>query len=236
MSITTILQLYKRPEYLQEQLNAVMNQTIKTDKIIIVHNEGDINFDYPENVQLIYSKPNMKFHLRFAIGLLADTEYVSFLDDDTIPQPGWYQNCINTIKRHDCLCVTNGRMYIPPNTWAAPGWGNPCNDEVLGDFGGHAWFLKTKNLQYMWRDKINEYNNGEDIMLSANLQLYGNIPTYVPPHPITNINIWGSDPKTAAKYGSDSVASWKVREEHYDERFKLIDFYHKKGWKLVNIR
>jgi len=175
----------------------------------------------------------MKFHLRFAVGLLADTEYVSFLDDDTIPQPGWYQNCINTIERHDCLCVTNGRIFIPPKSWAGPGWGNPTDNEVLVDFGGHAWFLRTKNLQYMWRDKIYEYQNGEDIMLSANLQIFGNIPTFVPPHPLTNMSIWGSDPEKAKKYGSDSVAHWITQPTHFEERFRLIETYKSKGWKTI---
>ena len=235
--ITTILQIFKRPQYLKEQLEAIKNQTIKSDKLIIVHNEGNIKekFDIPLDAQLIYANPNMKFHLRFAIGLLVDTEYVSFLDDDTIPQPGWHQNCIDTINRHDCLCVTNGRIFIPPNTWAGPGWGNPCDNEVLVDFGGHAWFLRTRNLQYMWGDKILEYENGEDIMLSANLQIYGGIPTYVPPHPVDNKSIWGSDREKAIKYGSDSVAHWITEPTHFRKRFELIDGYVKRGWNILNV-
>lgn len=234
MKVTTVLQIYKRPEYLKEQIQAVVSQTVKSDKIIVVHNEGDVKFDYPDNVELIYANPNLKFHLRFAIGLLADTEYVSFLDDDTIPQPRWYENCVETIKRHDCLCVTNGRLFIPPNQWAAPGWGNPSSGEILVDFGGHAWFLRQENLKYMWYDKIYEYKNGEDIMLSANLQIHGNIPTYAPPHPPTDRDMWGSDPEKAMKYGSDKVAHWLVQPTHNQERFELINKYVEKGWKLVN--
>lgn len=232
--ITTILQIFKRPEYLQEQLEAIANQTVKSEHIIIVHNEGEVDFEYPDNVQLIYANPNTKFHLRFAVGLLVDTEYVSFLDDDTIPQTGWNQNCIDTIKKHDCLCVTNGRIFVPPQSWAAPGWSNPCDKEVLVDFGGHAWFLKSENLQYMWRDKIHEYNNGEDIMLSANLKRYGNIPTYVPPHPVDNKEIWGSDPEKAMKFGNDNVAHWIIEPTHSEERFALVRNYAKKGWETIN--
>ena len=236
MKVTTILQLYKRPEYLKEQIAAVITQTVKSDKIIIVHNEGDVKFDYPDNVELIYANPNLKFHLRFAIGLLADTEYVSFLDDDTIPQPRWYENCIKTIERHDCLCVTNGRLFVPPNQWAAPGWGNPTNEEFLVDFGGHAWFLRQENLKYMWYDKIYEYKNGEDIMLSANLQIHGNIPTYVPPHPSADTSLWGSHPEKATKYGSDKVAHWIVQPSHYQERTDLIKNYTDNGWNLINTK
>jgi len=235
LNIITIIQIYKRPAYLQEQIEAVKNQTIKSDKIVIVHNEGEIKFKYPKDIQLVYANPNLKFHLRYAIGLLLDTEYISILDDDTIPQSGWYENCIETIKRHDCICVTNGRIVDRKNkTQYGPGWSNPSNKEVLVDFGGHALFFKKSTLKYMWHDEIVEYNNGEDIQLSANAQIYGNIPTYVPPHPSENKNLWGADPVKAMKYGCDEVSFWIVnRETHNFERFKLIDEYVKKGWKLV---
>jgi len=234
--ITTIIQVYKRPEYLKEQLEAVKKQTVKSDKLIIVHNEGviDKNFEYPEGAQVVYANPNMKFHLRFAVGLLIDTEYVSFLDDDTIPQPGWYQNCLNTIEKHDCICVTNGRIVDRARkTQYGPGWSNPSNDEVEVDFGGHAWFMKKNNLKYMWFDEIIEYNNGEDIQLSANAQIFGKIPTFVPPHPANDMSIWGSDPKKAMEYGCDSVSSWIKNKNHNIERYKLFDEYVKKGWKLL---
>jgi GT2 family glycosyltransferase len=232
--ITTILQLYKRPDYLEEQLAAIKNQTLKSGEIIVVHNEGGVEFDYPENVQVVYVKPNMKFHIRFAVALLAKGDYISFLDDDTIIQKRWHENCIETIKKHDCLCVTNGRLFYPPDRWLAPGWGNPNEDEVKVDFGGHAWFLRRENLKYMWYDSVKEHQNGEDIMLSANLQIFGNIPTYVPPHPINKLELWGSHPDKARKYGSDSVASWIINKTHYEERFKLIEYYKKQGWRLQN--
>lgn len=234
--ITTILQLYKRPDYLKEQLDAVLKQSVKnnTDKIIIVHNEGNVNFEYPDNIQLIYANPNMKYHLRFAIAMLTDNEYISFLDDDTIPQKKWYENCLNTIKKHDCICVTNGRIVDRANkTQYGPGWSNPSDNEVEVDFGGHAWFLRKENLKYMWFDEIIEYNNGEDIQLSANAQIFAKIPTYVPPHPINDRDLWGSDPEKAMRFGCDEVASWINNPTHNKERYRLFDEYVKKGWKLI---
>ena len=234
MTITTILQIYKRKEYLQEQLEAIANQTLKTDELIIVHNEGDVKFDYPENAQIIYAKPNMKFHLRFAIGLLAKSDYVSFLDDDTIPSSKWYENCINTINKHDCICVTNGRIVDRKNKRQyGPGWSNPSDREVEVDFGGHAWFMKKRTLKYMWCDETMEHNNGEDIQLSANAQKYGGVPTFVPPHPLSDRSLWGSDPEKAMKYGCDPVSSWIINKTHNQERYNLFDKYVEKGWKLI---
>ncbi len=234
MLLTTILQVYKRPQYLIEQLIAIESQTVKSDKIIIVHNEGGFKFKYPKNVELIYAKPNRKFHLRFAIGLLETSDYLAFYDDDTIPGIRWIENCIETIKKHECVCVTTGRIVDRKNkTQLAPGWNNPSDNEHLVDFGGHSWVLQTKNLKYMWYDNSLNLNNGEDIQLSANSQIFGNIPTYVPPHPISDKTLWGTNPEKAMMYGCDPVSSWMVNLTHNEDRFKLFDEYVKKGWKLL---
>ena len=233
-TITTILQTYKRPEYLKEQLEAIKQQSIKSDKLIIVQNEGGYEFDFPENAQLIYAMPNMKFHLRFAIGLLATTDYVAFFDDDTLPCENWYKNCIDTINKHDCICVTNGRIVDRAKRQQyGPGWSNPSDQEVEADFGGHAWFLKKENLKYMWYEDPLFLDNGEDIQLSANCQRFGNIPTFVPPHPLSDKSLWGSNPDKAMKFGCDAVSSWKVNPSHNQERFDLFDKYVEKGWKLL---
>lgn len=233
MTITTILQIYKRKEYLAEQLEAIRNQTIKSDKIIVIHNEGDVKFDYPDNVQVIYSSENMRYHLRFAIGLLAQTEYVAFFDDDTIPGKNWYKNCVETIKKHDCICGTSGRIVDRKNNrQLAVGWATHNEDDVEVDFVGHSWVMRKNTLKYMWYDDIIEYNNGEDIQLSANAQLFGKIPTFVPPHPISDKTMWGSG-DNAMKYGSDKVASYLVNPSHNTERYALFDEYIKRGWKLI---
>jgi len=239
-TITSYLQCYKRPDYLVEQIEAIKKQTIPTSKFVIVHNEGGMEIDYAsayfsgKPLDVFYANPNQKFHFRFTIALLASTEYVAFFDDDTIPGEKWFENCIDTIKRHDCVCVTNGRIYTHDkrSPWLCPGWGNPSTKEIEVDFGGHAWFLKTENLRYMWQDKIHNINNGEDIMLSANLKRFGGIPTFVPPHPPTDKSLWGSGDK-AVKYGSDEVASWIVNPIHFEERVELIEKYIKSGWKTL---
>lgn len=233
MSITTILQTYKRPNYIIEQINAIKQQTLSSN-IIIVENEGGCKFDYPEDItHVIRSSKNMKFHLRFAIGLLADTEYIAFFDDDSIPGCNWYKNCVDTIARHDCICGTNGRIIDRKNKKQfGPGWSDPSDYEVEVDFVGHAWFFKKKNLKYMWYDDIMEYQNGEDIQLSANAQIFGKILTFVPPHPISDKTMWGSG-ENAMKYGTDKNASYILNPTHNDERYKLFDYYVNKDWQLI---
>ena len=45
---------------------------------------------------------------------------------------------------------------------------------------------------------------GEDIAFSSYLQKAG-INTYVPPHPKDRLDLWGSDPTKAWKYGQEPV-------------------------------
>lgn len=234
-TITTILQTFKRPSYLSEQLDAIENQTIKSDKLIIIQNEGGgYKFDFPKNAHVIYSSVNMKYHLRFSIGLLVDTEYVAFYDDDTCSGENWYRSCIDTIKKHDCICGTNGRIVDRQNRRQfGAGWASPSDDEKQVDMVGHAWFMRKETLKYMFYEDILEYENGEDIMLSANCQRFGNIPTFVPPHPISDKSLWGSDPLKGMKYGSDAVASYITNPSHHQQRYDLFDKYAEKGWKLV---
>ena len=42
MSITTILNVYRRPEYIQEQVQAILDQTVQSKNIWIWQNEGDL--------------------------------------------------------------------------------------------------------------------------------------------------------------------------------------------------
>ena len=73
-NITVILNCYKRPEYLKEQIEAIENQTIKPKEIWIWYNapENSKQIDLNENFgkyKIIQSNHNFKFHARFAMGL-----------------------------------------------------------------------------------------------------------------------------------------------------------------------
>lgn len=228
-SITTILQVYKRPQYLSEQLEAIRNQTMPPSKIIIVHNEGGVKFNYPEGVEIIYSNPNRKYHLRFTIGLLEDSEYLAFFDDDTIPADKFFETSINLINKENCIAVGNGRViHQEEKKWDCPGWGSQNEKEVECDFGGHAWILKKEHLKYMWMEDSKKYDNCEDMQISFNCFRFGKIRTFVTPHPISNKKIWSS--LKGNEYGSDSVASWIVNKEHFQERWETIDKYIKSGY------
>jgi GT2 family glycosyltransferase len=212
--ISVILTVFKRPYTLIEQLEAVQAQSVKAEKIIIWKNysEGielpDIPENLKENVVIINSSENFGVWARFSIGLLTNTTYVCVFDDDTIPQVDWFKNCLDTMKIKEGLLGTIGILLDTGSAYRGPryGWDNPNEETIEVDLVGHCWFFKREWLKYLWQytpDYKMFYNCGEDIMFSYMLQKAG-IKTYVPPHPKDKLNYFGSDPKRAWKYGSDS--------------------------------
>jgi len=237
--ITVILNVYKRSEYLKQQIESINNQTIKPLEILIWNNKPE---DIPQenllglNYKVVQSNHNFKFHGRFALGLLAQTEYVAFFDDDTIPGNRWFQNCIDTIKNgYDGILgsagiLLQGNRYNPHQK---VGWNGLRSENTIEvDLVGHAWFMKKDYLRYLWYEEPISWDNGEDIQLSYQAQKYGNVKTFVPPHPSNDQSLWGSMSETGSKYGDDSKASFK-KGNHYYLRNDIVLKSIQNGWKIV---
>jgi hypothetical protein len=247
MSITAVLNLYKRPHTLIEQLTAVQNQSVPPENIIIWKNytEGVVTPEIPEhlkhNVTVIESSKNSGVWARFTCGLLVNSKYVCVFDDDTIPGCDWFKNCLETMKTHRGLLGTIGLRFCRGNCYyyfePRIGWDGPNNDVQQVDIVGHSWFFERDWLHYLW-ECCPDYNSmflaGEDIGFSYILQKYG-INTYVPPHPADNTNLWGSQHDKAMLYGTESVAvsGQPGGMEKFNDAFK---YYINKGFVTMNNR
>lgn len=237
--ITAILNCYKRPEYLKEQIEAIKTQTIPPDDILIWYNkpEDGIQYDITDlGCKVATCNHNFKFHGRFAFGLLAKTKYVAFFDDDTIPGNRWFENCLNSMKDDDYILGTTGVLLGSENydPHSKIGWnGKKSNKTELVDLVGHAWFMNRNSLKYLWQEYPVSWENGEDIQLSALAYMYGNILTAVPPHPESDTSLWGSI--SGIKYGDDRKASHR-KSNHAPLRNKICNELSKIGYKRVLIR
>lgn len=254
MSVTVILNGYRRPSNLEEQLDALNNQTVKPSEILFWYNNpGDnyeINYEIGTKIPGVYCNYNFGVWGRFAFALMAKSEYVCIFDDDTIPGKKWIENCLNTIKTHNGLLGTVGVVYLNPlppehssyyEHYIRFGWPEQCNNEkvVEVDLVGHSWFFKKEWLSYMWKEIPDpKYNTcGEDMHFSYMLQKYAGIKTYTPPHPISDKEMWGSI--KGATYGGDSVSLWESNQQGLDGTpFKQLmnEYFHNqrmKGWKLL---
>lgn len=238
--ITVILNCYKRIEYLDEQINAIENQSIPPKEIWIWQNSPEDmekpNLEkYSSKCKIVSSNFNFKFHGRFSLGLLARTKYICFFDDDAIPGKKWFENCLNTIDNgYDGILGCAGvileeKNYLYPTLVGSNGIKSDSPIEV--DLVGHSWFLNKKYLRYMWLENPVSWENGEDMQLSYLSQKYGKIKTYVPPHPEDNKELWGS---IKGKYSDDDNASYKTKTDFHFQRSLIIQNYVKNGWKTIN--
>tara|TARA_R110001583_G_scaffold70825_6_gene200014 strand:- start:710 stop:1453 length:744 start_codon:yes stop_codon:yes gene_type:complete len=237
--ITAVLNGYKRGEHLQRQVDAINNQTLKPEEILLWQNAGGyIEPDLGDQTTWASCNKNFGVWARFAYALNAKTEYICVFDDDTIPGSKWFENCINTMKTHEGLLGTVGLIFTnTENYWPIirPGWPTPNEQTVQADYLGHAWFFKREWLSAFWRELPDPEQSmivGEDMHFSAMLQKYMNINTYVPPHPRGDKELWGSQPELAWEIGQDENAI-SMNLENIDLMTQEMKKYRKGGWKFV---
>lgn len=244
--VTAILNGYRRPENLQEQLDAVKNQTIAPKEVLLWYNypgdDFEINYDVAGQIPTALNNANYGVWARFAFALNANTEYICIFDDDTIPGSKWFENCIETMKTHEGLLGTSGHLYSIP---AAPqhssffehylrfGWTHNNTKPIQVDLVGHAWFFKREWLATFWRELPHpQYKTcGEDMHFSYMLQKYLNINTYVPPHPPTDREMWGS--LKGSQYGGKN-SLWGSGDHQKALTNQWFVEQRQKGWRLVN--
>lgn len=242
MEISVILNVYKRPDTLERQIDAIKNQSIpiKSENIHVWYNKSDVKQHLPidEKIKTYNCNWNTKFFGRFTIPLILKTPFIAMFDDDTIPQKDWLKNCMETIEKPETNGILGGSgviiQYKGYRIHQKIGWNGIHSDKTERvDLVGHAWFFRQEWAKYLWYEKPVTWDNGEDIMFSYLAQKYGGINTFVPPHPESNENLWSSDVRTGVKLGNDVNASWS-KKSHYGQRDSICVHCIDNGWKTVN--
>jgi GT2 family glycosyltransferase len=251
--VTVILNGFRRGECLDEQVNALNNGSIVPKKIMLWYNypdKGDVNYGITEKVSSAISNENLGVWARFAYALNSRTEYVCVFDDDMVPGPLWLENCINSINIKNGLMGGVGLLYSQPNPperssyyehYTRFGWvdGGQSNEITEVDFVGHSWFFRRDWLSMYWRELPDPkyFICKEDMHFSHMLQKYGNIKTYVPPHPIDNKDMWCNI--AHIKYACDNNSMWETNQRSPEGvPFKHLmnqAFVDQRiaGWKLI---
>lgn len=240
--ISVVLNCFKRPHTLEIQYDAIVKQTILPKNIFIWQNQGSLpafeplNKEVALNCATAISNANFGVWSRFAYALNCRTKYVCVFDDDTIPGPRYFENCLNSIKQKRGLYGTIGVVFNDLNysSYVRHGWDNPNEEIKQVDIVGHNWFFEREWLGAYWRENELPYHylSGEDVHFSYAIQKYLGLNTYVPPHPKDNRSLWGSDPELAYKFGVDSVGiSCSFHGSHFGQNLKN---YKAKGFKFIN--
>lgn len=246
MTITTVLNCYRRPQNLKDQIKAIRDQEYASNIWIWVNRHPDnYDFDFKSlSVEcVIDSSINFKYHGRFTAGLLSTDRYLAYFDDDTIPGPKWYSNCFNTINLLESKnilypilgsagVILHDKKYI---NHTRVGWPSQNIHTTEVDLVGHAWFFPQEVLKYLWYEDPISFANGEDIQLSYLAQKYRGARTFCPPHPSYNKDLWGSI--NAEALGTDDVAmsNGKVisHQKFFQERDEVIEEALQRGWKTI---
>ena len=214
LDVSVVLTLYKRPEYLEAQLEAIENQSLKPKEILLYQDGTGDTVQIPENIKerfnLIEISPENKgVWERFNFARKnVKSKYVCILDDDTIPGSRWLENCMTEMLEQEGLygaigIVSEDNVYDSCHHKRV-GWANNNDETLRVDFAGHSWFLKTEWLDYMFEgtEELQKYKIcAEDMTLSFKLQQHG-INTYIPQQPQGNKDLWGSI--KGDEFGSDA--------------------------------
>lgn len=215
--ITVVLNGFKRAHTLEEQYEAIQNQTVDDTEVLFWGNlVGDDAPDFPGKIiskcTSAIANKNLGTWGRFAFALHAKRKYVCVMDDDTIPGTKWFENCLNTMETHrgvlstrGCIMTEADNMYPFEGSYEAVGWGDPNPEPVRVDMGCHCWFFEKDWLRAYWAEMPPELpmNFGEDTHISFATKKHFGLHTYVPPHPVDDQEMWGSKPETGFKYGED---------------------------------
>jgi glycosyltransferase involved in cell wall biosynthesis len=231
--VTVILSTWKR-NYLETQIQSVLNQSVTPDRIILYQNESHQDFSdlvQKYSIEHIHSRTtNFRYHSRFTIPLYVESEYFAIFDDDTIPAPRWLENCLRLSQDKNCIVGANGRIIVPNQYPLSVGDGASIPDDIQVDFVGHCWFVKRDHVFTMWKEKPLTYSTGEDIHLCASNKIVNGTRSFVPMQP-RGTDLCGD---TRFDFCDDDLASFKIIQNHTQDRVKLIENWLDAGWETVN--
>lgn len=240
--VTVILNGYKRPQNLKKQVDAALTQTVKVKDIFYWQNSmPNVHYDMQTSTNYCissYASVNFGVWARFYYALNVRTNYVCILDDDTIPGTQWIENCLNTYEKHPGLLGAIG-IKFPNSSYEYQmtdryGWDGNNNEQVERvDIVGHNWFFHRDLLSVFCRELPPIDHNfivGEDMHFSYVLQKYTDLGTYVPPHPKSNKEMWGS--LKGWELGCDEVAIGCTGG--VPKMFEYTDYLRQKGFKFLH--
>lgn len=218
-SISVILTAWNRPQYLEEQVNAVLSQTVPPADVVLWYNQPTkklgifqrkqlLRFRNADRVRKIVCDHNFGIMPRFTLAACMESDYVCIFDDDTLPGQRWFENCLRYVDTERCILGTIGLRYTgledsdvqverPRMGWEAQNEGLEFVDLV-----GHSWFFRREWSHVFWSEQPACRTFGEDIHFCSVLQKHG-IRTACPPHPCSDRALWGS---LFPERGRDSVA------------------------------
>ena len=159
-------------------------------------------------------------------------------DDDTIPGNQWFQNCYDTMQVQEGLLGSLGVIFKDTNNYqpnSRVGWANPNAKTERSDIVGHSWLFQREWLSTFWRElpRVESQITGDDFHFAYMLQKHRGLNCYVPPHPPSKQQLWGSLPETGWSIGQDSAAI-SMNPANVLKMQSDYEYYIRSGFKILN--
>ena len=249
VDVSIVLTLYKRPEMLEKQLNALEKQSLKPKEILLIQDgtaDGSI-VEIPEHLKNRFHKISVREkncgvweRFRFAREM-ASCPYVCVFDDDAVPGRRFLENCHTEMMKRPALygalgIVARDRKSYPLGKYYRVGWPEDAHLHKTAevDFAGHAWFFKREYLEELFKAPVEVSSlkrAAEDMSFSYQLQKIG-IPTLIPPNPEGRSEFYGSLPEYGKEAGNNMVAISK-NTENLKIMNEAFCFLTANGWELM---
>lgn len=203
MKSTIIIPNYNGIRYIENCLNSLKNE--KTRVIVIDNASTDGSYEllaekFAEDVETVRFKNNTGFCKAVNTGIeLADTEYVIFLNNDTVVEPGFVKELESVMDKDDSIFSASAKMISmydrdkiddAGDLYCALGWafaigkGKPEQNynksyPIFASCGGAAIYRKSVLDKIGVLDE-NHFAYLEDIDLGYRAQIYGFRSVFAP--------------------------------------------------------
>ncbi|MDD3302267.1 MAG: glycosyltransferase family A protein [Candidatus Gracilibacteria bacterium] len=194
-TVTAILTIYKRVDYLERQITSLLNQSYKIDQFIINVNVTDRKEEYMEIINRLIPEAlvvehsfNLGVWSRFFLGFNCNTDFIFVIDDDIIPGSEYIQNCVECFEKEPGIYGSWGSLFkslqIRRDRYIFSESDNIPIAINNVDISGHSWFFSRNDLPKMF-DKLPENLEkykvcGEELRVSYRGAVNG-VKTFVPP-------------------------------------------------------
>lgn len=241
--ISVILTAWMRPQYLEEQVERVLGQSVPPTEIILWYNQPPkrlgflerkqrVSFKNDRQVKKIICDHNFGIIPRFSLAACLEGDYVCIFDDDTMPGERWFENCLRYVDSQRCILGTIGLRYLSRDSVKTEkprmGWEGMNRGLEFVDLVGHSWFFRRRWARYFWDEEPLLHTFGEDIHFCAMLQRHG-IRAACPPHPEDDRTLWGS---VKPERGVDNVAI-SCSSDRSADFLRVVQYEISKGYRPI---
>lgn len=233
-----ILSLWKRGQWLEEQLDCLENQSTKPEEIWLCHGLNEDNKHFlSSDLMKRFDKVKIledggSIFSRFEMAKEYDGYYL-VIDDDMFPSREYISNCFKFLNHYDeaIICSSGrkfeGTTYFPNKMFGSIKFSN----SIEVDIGTNGWFLSYESIKQMNDNHDKSYNNGEDIAISYLNRQNREVKSFV----IKQNNFINSDIYRHKRgVGEEALSHSSNHKEFYKQRNEILYNYMVKTFLFFN--